>query len=113
MIITVTIAAWAQAIERCEIGYDDCLDEYRSDLQVRDALEHALQDGPLRQCQQLGWVREQVAALDLRFRALLQEDVIVPGPPGPWWHRHPLRYAGAETAAEYALLGIQVEVRGS
>jgi hypothetical protein len=62
---------------------------------------------------QLGWVREQVATVDLRFCVLLQEDVIVTGPPDePWWRRHPLRYAGAGIAAEYAVLGIHVGVRG-
>jgi hypothetical protein len=111
---TTLIAAWAQIVERCEAGYDDNVDEYRCDLGVRDSIEGVLRYGPLQECPQMGWVREQVAALDLRFRALLQEDVVVPDPVvGPWWHRHPLRYAGAEAAAGYAGYGIDVEVRSA
>ena len=89
---TTLIAAWQQIVEQCEEGYADHPDEYRFDLQARDILEQVLRDGPLRECPQMGWVREQVEALDRRFRALLREDVVVPGPPGdPWWHRHPLK----------------------
>jgi hypothetical protein len=109
---TTLIAAWRQTVESCEEGYHDNLDEYRFDLQARDRIDQVFTYGPLQECPQMAWVREQVAGLDLRFRALLQEDVVVPGPPGePWWHRHPLKYAGAEAAAEYACYGIHVEVR--
>jgi hypothetical protein len=109
---TTLIAAWAQVVERCETGYDDNLDEYRFDVGIRDSIEGVLSDGPLQECPQVDWVREQVAALDLRFRALLQDDVVMPHPyDDPWWHRHPLRHAGAEAAAEYARFGIDVDVR--
>jgi hypothetical protein len=109
---TTLIAGWEQVVERCEEGYDDNLDEYQFDLHVRDVIEPVLRNEPLRECPQMGWVREQIAALDTRFRALLQDDVVMPGPPDdPWWHRHPLRYAGSEAAAEYAGYGIQVEIR--
>jgi len=109
---TTLIAAWAQIVERCEAGYDDNLDEYRFDVGIRDSIEGVFSDGPLQQCPQMDWVRERVSALDLRFRALLQEDVVMPNPfAAPWWHRHPLRHAGAEAAGEYAGYGIAVEVR--
>ena len=109
---TTLIAAWAEIIERCEAGYDDNLDEYRNDVGIRDSIESVFSNEPLQECPQMGWVREHVAALDLRFRALLQQDVVMPGPlVDPWWHRHPLRYAGADAAAEYARYGIQVQVR--
>lgn len=97
---TTLIGAWQQTVESCEEGYDDNLDEYRFDLQWRDIIEQTFTYGPLQECPQMGWVREQVAVLDVRFRALLQEDIVVPGPPDePWWRRHPLKYAGAEAAA--------------
>jgi hypothetical protein len=111
---TTLIAAWEQTVEQCEEGYHDNLDEYRFDLQARDTIEQVLRDGPLRECPQMGWVRAEVEAIDRRFRMLLQEDVVVPGPPDdPWWRRHPLKYAGAEAVAEYAGYGIHVETRGS
>ncbi|MFI5496306.1 hypothetical protein [Actinoplanes sp. NPDC051859] len=109
---TTLVAAWEQIVESCEEGYGDELAEYRFDLQARDVIEQVFHYGPLQECPQMGWVREQVAALDLRFRALLQQDVVEPGPQDePWWRRHPLRYAGAKPAAEYARYGVHVEVR--
>jgi hypothetical protein len=111
---TSLIAGWESVVESCEESYDDNLDEYHFDLSVRDNIEHVLHDGPLQECPQMGWVREHVAALDVRFRALLQEDVVIPGGPGQsWWTRHPLKFAGAQTAVEYAKMGIHVEVRGT
>jgi hypothetical protein len=111
---TSLIAGWEFVVESCEEGYGDMLDEYFFDLTVRDTIEHVLHDGPLQECPQMAWVREQVAALDVRFRALLQEDVVVPRwSDRPWWARHPLKYAGAQTAADYAGFDIRVEVRGA
>lgn len=111
---TRLVDSWEQVIEFCEAGYHDVLDEYRFDLSVRDSIERTLHDEPLRECPQMGWVRAQVAALDGRFRALLQEDVVLRGAEeDPWWFRHPPKYAAAEAAAEFArCYGVQVEIRG-
>ena len=106
---TTLIAGWEFAVTSGEQGYADSLDEYRSDLAVRTTIERVFDDEPLSECPQLGWVREQVGALDARFRALLQQDVVLPGGAAdPWWLRHPLRYAGPEAATEF---GVSVEVR--
>jgi hypothetical protein len=103
------LAEWERMIQFCEEGYDDTIDEYHNDLAVRDVIESVLASKQLQVHEELAWFREQVAALDERFRALVQPDLVVGQPGTAWWHRHPPRWAGPELAADFqSLHGVTV-----
>lgn len=103
-----TLDRWRQVVEDCRDGYEDCPAEYDHDLGVRRTIAVVLADAEMRRCPELDWFREQVAEIDLGFRALLQ-DVPDPRRVGrPWWESCPPRCAGPELAAGFLeILGVR------
>lgn len=111
---TGLVEGWEQFVEFCEEGYHDVLDEYWFDLSVRHAIETALTDERMRGFPQMGWFREQVGAVDERFRAVLSEQRMPGRGEWPWWEAYAPAWAGPELAAElWDTYGIHVEVRES
>ncbi|WP_328651360.1 hypothetical protein OG598_25260 [Micromonospora sp. NBC_00330] len=108
------VEGWEQLVEFCEEGYDDNLDEYWSDLSIREAIERVLTDERLVGFPQMGWVRERIEAADERFRAVLSEQTMPGLSERPWWEAYLPAWAGPEFAAELRdTYGIHVEVRES
>ncbi|MFD9485188.1 hypothetical protein [Streptomyces sp. NPDC059991] len=71
----------------CESGYDDSLYEYFYDLQVRDALEIALNDRELRRLDGYDLFHEKVSVVDDDFRRIATLPLPVKDPTGSdWWH---------------------------
>ncbi|MEV7987402.1 hypothetical protein [Micromonospora sp. NPDC085948] len=103
---------WRAWVDACLAGYDDSLEEYTADLGARGSLEVVLNHPELQEYPEMGWVREQVAESDRRFRAMLRDDPIPQLAGWPWWESHPPRYAGPELAADFqASYGVHVDVR--
>ncbi|MCO1595591.1 hypothetical protein M8C17_10480 [Micromonospora sp. RHAY321] len=108
------VEGWEQFVGFCEEGYDDVLDEYWFDLSVRQRIETALTDDRLRDFPQMGWFREQVGAVDERFRAVLSEERFPARTELPWWEAYLPAWAGPVLAEElWSTYGVRVEVRGS
>ncbi|MBQ0902603.1 hypothetical protein [Micromonospora sp. U21] len=106
------VEAWEQFVGFCEEGYHDVLDEYWFDLSVRQAIETALTDDRLRGFPQMGWFREQVGAVDERFRAVLSEERLPARVELSWWEAYLPAWAGPVLAAEvWTSYGVRVEVR--
>ncbi|MET7667448.1 hypothetical protein [Micromonospora luteifusca] len=106
------VDGWKAVVDACLAGYEESLEEYISDLDIRRSLEAVLNHPELQQYRELTWVREQVAESDRRFRAMLQDEPIPHLAGWPWWESHPPRYAGPELAADFeANYGIHVDVR--
>ncbi|MET8120565.1 hypothetical protein [Micromonospora sp. NPDC005189] len=108
------VEGWEQFVGFCEEGYHDNLDEYWFDLSVRHAIENVLTDERLRGFPQMGWFREQVGAVDERFRAVLSEERFPARAELPWWEAYVPAWAGPVLAAElWDTYGVRVEVRES
>ena len=103
------VGAWLGFVEECEVGYGDNIYEFDNDLSVRSLIEKVLGDPRMSDYPQLGWVREEIAAIDARYRALLGEEEVRPS--HPWWEARVPRFAGEEVAADLmARYGVTVDV---
>lgn len=87
------VREWREFVDECATGYQWNLYDYHQDLAVRDRLEACLQAGCLPEA-----VMGEVAAIDARFREMLQPGVQVGPETDPWWHRGVPVYAGSELA---------------
>lgn len=83
----VDIGLWRGFVAACESGYNDSLDEYFYDLQVRTTLETALKDKALTEIDGYEVFREKVIAIDNDFRRIANITLPVKEPAGmDWWH---------------------------
>lgn len=106
---TDVVGSWQGFVEQCEEGYADNIYEFHNDLSVRGLITKLLESPGLRDYEQMSWVREQIAAIDDRYRALLLEPDVRPG--HPWWEARVPRVAGEELAADFkARYGVNVDV---
>jgi hypothetical protein len=102
---------WKSFVSYCEAGYDFDISEYDYDLGVRDYIESVLNSELLRDCEEMGWFREQVEEIDQQFRGLLQPRRFNTHGETPWWKQYVLRYAGAELAQDFFVkYGVDVEL---
>jgi hypothetical protein len=106
---TAVIEGWLGFVVECEGGYADNIYEFDNDLSVRRTIEKLLGDQRLSDFEQMGWVRDEIAAVDERYRALLGEVEVRPG--RPWWEARVPRLAGAELAEDFeTTYGVRVAV---
>ncbi|TCC19247.1 hypothetical protein [Kribbella sindirgiensis] len=106
---TDVIGSWRGFVEECEEGYADNIYEFANDLAVRDLIRKILDSEELRTYSQMGWVRDEVAEIDGRYRAILLDDEVRPG--RPWWEARVPRLAGEELAGDFASsYGVSVTV---
>ena len=102
---------WRTLVEQCERGYEWNAYEYHNDLSARDRLQEVLVGGEMEEAERAA-LEVEVAALDARFRALLQEGVQVGPEEDPWWHRGVVRYAGSKLVEDLReWFGVEVTVQ--
>jgi hypothetical protein len=63
---TGVVSSWRGFVEQCEEGYGDSTFEFHNDLSVRTLIMKLLEHPALSDYEQMGWVREEVAAIDDR-----------------------------------------------
>ncbi|AHH99841.1 hypothetical protein GCM10010174_44690 [Kutzneria viridogrisea] len=108
---TELLDRWDGFVVLCEEGYEDNIYEYNNDLSVRDAIDSVLRDGRLREFDQWQWFKEQVDAIDARFRAVTYPEPVRGGADWPWWRAHVPARAGSELAADlHSRYGVVVSV---
>lgn len=90
------LEAWDSCVKLCEEGFPQGMDEFAADLAVRDRVALVLEDPALRRLRALDWFRARCAAIDSRFKALLQEGVRIGSEKAPWWRCGVLSYAGKD-----------------
>lgn len=88
------VAKWEALVSECEDGYSWDVSEYWNELRVRDVLESLLEERSLQTFDGHAELRSVVAAIDERFRAIVRDDVRIPG--NTWWRQAVLRIAGQE-----------------
>ena len=76
---------WEGLVQECEDGYTSTIYEYENDLAARTIIEAVLTDPQLSHVSDLEYFRQQVAALDDRFKAACRTDVRIGKPGAPWW----------------------------
>ncbi|WP_433159649.1 hypothetical protein [Kribbella sp. CA-247076] len=96
---TDVVGSWRDFVEQCEAGYADNIYEFDNDLSVRSLVMKLLDSPVLSNFEQMRWVREEVAAVDERYRALLLDTEVRPG--RPWWEARVPRIACEELAADF------------
>jgi hypothetical protein len=84
---TGDLALWDGFVKSCEAGYDDSLYDYLYELQVRDALELALNDAPLTRLEGYDRFQTKVQAIDQRFKQVATTHLPVANPTGLGWWR--------------------------
>jgi hypothetical protein len=106
---TEVVGSWRGFVEQCEEGYADSIFEFHNDLSVRTLIMKLLEHPALLDYEQMGWVREEVAAIDDRYGALLLDSDLRPG--RPWWEARVPRIAGEELAADFKeRYGVNVDI---
>lgn len=75
--------------------------EYENDLSVRRMIHRLLINGELARYAEFSDFERQIADIDNRFRALLQDEVTIGESDDPWWERGVPRIAGAELASDF------------
>jgi hypothetical protein len=106
---TDVVGSWKGFVEQCKEGYADNIYEFHNDLSVRSLIMKLLEHPAPRDYGQMGWVREEVAAIDDRYRVLLLDSDVRPG--RPWWEASVPRIAGEELAADIKeRYGVNIDV---
>lgn len=86
---------WDALVCECEQGSILSIDDYLSDLFVRDYAQMVLDSDDARACEDYLWWSARMAEVDARLKHLFRHDVEVVGQPR-WWRRGVLKAGGPQ-----------------
>lgn len=96
----VDLGLWRGFVTTCESGYDDSLYEYHFDLQVRDAIEAALNDRELSRLDGYDLFHAKVSVIDEKFRQIATVPLPVKDRTNRAWWNLAVPHQGCKEFAE-------------